>query len=160
MVQLTFACSLYSWCIVLCTKNIHKPFKLANCIDFVQFVHYLYVQKTYKGRLSQLDVQDLYGLCIICMHKKHTFQVSSRFQSKLCTSFVQFVQFLYIYRNSMYIFRTFIIKQNFDLYNLCVQNIQKLSVFIICVNILYSFFGKGMPYKAASLCYTMSCIYQ
>ena len=54
-------------------------------------------------------------------YKKHTFQVSSRFQLKLCTSFVQFVHFLYICRNSMYMFCSIIIIENFDLYNRCIQ---------------------------------------
>ena len=133
------------------------------CIHFVQFAHCLYIQKTYKGCFSQLVVQILYGLYIICstknirrpfqlascidfvqfahivrMYKKRTFQVSSRFQSDLCASFVQFVQFLYICKNLMYIFCIFIIIQNIDLYNLCIQNIYKLSVlYNFCIS-LYS----------------------
>ena len=109
---------LYRFCMV-CTlfvvqKNIRRPFQLASCIDFVQFAH------------------------IVRMYKKRTFQVSSRFQSDLCASFVQFVQFLYICKNLMYIFCIFIIIQNIDLYNLCIQNIYKLSVlYNFCIS-LYS----------------------
>ena len=54
-------------------------------------------------------------------YKKHTFQASIRFQLELCTSFVQFVHFLYICRNSMYMFCSIIIIENFDLYNRCIQ---------------------------------------
>ena len=65
----------------------------------------------------------LYSLCILFVHTK---SINFKFQAVL--SFVQFVHFLYIYRNLMYIFCTFIIIQNFDLYNLCIQNIYKFSV--------------------------------
>ena len=47
----------------------------------------------------------------------------------------------------MYIFCTFIIIQNFDLHDLCIQNIYKLSVlYNFCIHIaqfMYKFFGKG-----------------
>ena len=129
---------------------ISSIYDLINiCIHFLQFIHRLYAQKTYKG----CSVSSFYRFCIVCTlfvcteniqrlfqlticigfvqfvhcrYKKHTFQVSSRFQFKLWTSFVHSVHFLYICRNVMYIFCTFIIIQSFDLYNLCIQNIQFL----------------------------------
>ena len=57
--------------------------------------------------------------------KKHTFKVLSSFQLKFCTSYVQFVQYLY--------------RESFDLYSLCMQLIYEFSDFMIVVYILYSF---------------------
>ena len=96
------------------------------CIDFAQFVHRLYVQKTYKDCFSQLvsyiilyictlfvcaktqgtkaiKVSQFHRFCIIYtlfQCTKYIFQVSSRFQSELCTSFEQ-IHFLYICRDLM-----------------------------------------------------------
>ena len=82
--------------------------------------------KTYKDRFSQLVLQVLYNMYIICMYKKHTktFSVSqlSRFWI-VCTLFL-------------------------DFYNLCMQNIYKVSVLynfcIHFVQFLYKFYGKGL----------------
>lgn len=94
-------------------------------IHFVQFVHCVYIQKTCKDSFSQLVVQILYSVYIVCICKKHTFQVSSPFSLHL--RFVQLVHFLCIVRNLKYISSAFIITPNVDLYNLCIQNICKFS---------------------------------
>ena len=163
MIRLTFAYILYSLHIVCIYKKHTKAVSVSQLYRFCMVCTLFVVQKTYEGHFSQLVVQILYGLYIICstknirrpfqlascidfvqfahivrMYKKRTFQVSSRFQSDLCASFVQFVQFLYICKNLMYIFCIFIIIQNIDLYNLCIQNIYKLSVlYNFCIS-LYS----------------------
>ena len=167
-------------------SSIHDLINI--CMHFVQFIHCLYVQKTYKGCFSQLVVQVLYSLYIICMYKKHTkavsvsylvvqvlyslrivcmykkytFQIASRFWSKLCTCFVQFVHFFYICRNVMFIFCTFIIIQNFDLYNLCIQNIYKFSVLynfcIRFVQFLCILFGNGLLLEIlVNICIAIVC---
>ena len=136
------------------------------CIHFVQFVHCLYVQKTYKGCFSQLVVSVLYSLYIICsyvqktyksrfsqlvvqvfyslyngsMYKKHTFQVSSRFWSKLCASFVYFVHFLYICRNVMYSFFVHSLSYKILICTIFLYKIHTNIVFyIIFVYIMYNF---------------------
>ena len=113
------------------------PPQLASCIGFGQFVHYLYVQKHTKT----FSISQLYRFCIVCTlficTKNHLFQVSSCFQSELGTSFVRFVHFLSLCSSLMYIFCTFIIIQNFDLNNLCIPNIYKVSVlYRFCTNFL------------------------
>ena len=110
-------------------------------LTFVYILYSLYVVCIYKKHtktvsVSQLYLQVLYSLYIICMYKKHTFQVSSCFQSELCTSFVQFVHCLYICSSLMYIFCTFIIIENFDLYSLCTQNIPVCEV-VFCIIFLW-----------------------
>lgn len=52
------------------------------CLHFVQFVHFVYIQKTYKGSFIQLLVQILYSLHIVCTDKKH---ISSFKLFSLCT---------------------------------------------------------------------------
>ena len=80
----------------------------------------------------------LHSLYIVCMYKKHTFQVSSRFQSELFTCFVDFVHFLYICRNFMYIFLYSLSHKmlicNIFVYKICTN----LMFFITFVQILYS----------------------
>ena len=151
MIRLTFVYILYSLLIVCMYKKHTKVISVSLlykfCIVCTLFVA-SYVQKTYKSRFGQLVVQVLYSFYNVCMYKKHTFQVSRRFWSKLCTSFVHFVQFLYymqLCRNVM-MQRTFIIIQNFDLYDLCIQNVYKFSaLYNFCIHyvqFLYKFFGK------------------
>ena len=110
--------------IIVCTKNMQRPFQLASCIGFAQSVHYLYVQKNMHLKFQVVFGLKLYKFCTVC-----TF-------------------FVYMQEFDVH-FCTFIIKENFDLYNLCIQNIYKLSV-------LYNFciiqlFGKG--------CYGKQLIY-
>ena len=134
-------------CLYVQKTYIQRLFQLACYISFVQFVHYLYAQKTCKSHFSQLLVQVLHSLYNVCMYKKHTFQVLSHFWSKLCTRFGHFVHYLYICRNVMQLFCTFIIIQSFYLYNHCIQNIYKFSVlYNVCIHyvqFLYKIFGKG-----------------
>ena len=127
---------LYRFCIVgtlfVCTKNIQRLFQQGRCIGFVQFVHYFYIQKTYKGCFSQLVVQVLYSLYFVCTKNIH-------FKFQVIFS-LNFLQVLY----SLYIFCAFIIIQNFDLYNFYMQNIYKVSVLykycIHFIQFLYNFF--------------------
>ena len=101
------------------TKNIHqKPDMAMILLTFVNI---------------------FYSFCIVCMHKKHTFQVSSRFY---------FEHFNYIFaynvRNLMYISCTFIIIKIFGLYKLCIQNIYaNLVLCIIFVAIHFVRVDKG-----------------
>ena len=135
------------------------------CIHSVQFVHCLYVQKTYKGRFSQLLKQILSSLYIICMYKKHakvvsvsqlyrfcivctlfacTKNIHFKFQVVFILNISPVFYILYMYRKLMYIFCAIIIKQYFDLYNLCIQNIYKLSfLYNFCIHFvkfLHNFF--------------------
>ena len=138
-------------------------FQSASCKGFVQFVPCVYVQKTdiYKGHFSQLVPQILYSLYIVCMYKKHTFQVSSCFQTELCTSFIQFVHFIDTCRNLMCITCTFIIVQNFDLYNLCIQNIYKfIALYNFCMHFLqflYKSFGRSCFVDFNLSCLILRC---
>ena len=76
---------LYRFCIAcasfVCARNIHRQFLLASCISFAQFVHCLYIQKTY------ISIFRLFSACTLY-------------------KFVQFVHFLC--RNLMYIFCRYI----------------------------------------------------
>ena len=69
----------------------------------------------------------LYSLCICVSTKKHTFQVSSSFQFAFVLVLHSLCIYFCIYKNLSYIPYMFINKQNFDLYNLWVQNICKSS---------------------------------
>ena len=101
----------------------------ATCIiqlTFVCIFSSLYIKCMYKNHTKAFSVSQLYTFCITnsffctffvaCMYKKHTFQESRCFQFEICKRFVQFVLFLYIQKNLMYIFCTCIITQNLDLY--------------------------------------------
>ena len=72
-------------------------------------------------------------LCIVCtlFASKQTYIVSLKilFDSQFaCTSFIQFVHFLYKYKLLMHISCTFIIIRNFRLYNIWIHNTHKFSV--------------------------------
>ena len=101
----------------------------ATCMIQLTFVYIfssLYIKCVYKNHTKVFSVSQLYTFCktnslfctffVACMYKKHTFQESRCFQCEICTRFVQFVLFLYIWKNLMYIFCTWIITQNLDLY--------------------------------------------
>ena len=112
MIRVTYTfCIVCIYCVCTKSKHIQRFFQLDSCIRIGFF-------------------------------KKHTFQVSSRFylKSELCTSFVQLLRFLYICRNLMYMFWTFIILRNFDLYNLY----KIYTILVLCI-ICIIFFDKGVP---------------
>ena len=113
-------------------------------IRFIQFVHmYKKHAKAVSGCYFNC-IGFVYTVCTVCLYKKQTFQVWSRFWSELCTSFIQFRIFFFCIDVGIWYF--FII-QSFDLYNLCIQNMYKFNVLynfgIHFVQFLYKFFGKG-----------------
>ena len=95
--------------------------------------------KTYKGSFIYLVVSVLYSLYIICMHKKHTFQVSSSFQFALCAVLYS----LYIFCMYVGIWCTFFlysVSYEILICTIFVYSIYtKLGFCMIFVYILYSF---------------------
>ena len=141
---------LYRFCIVgtlfVCTKNIQRLFQQGRCIGFVQFVHYFYIQKTYKGCFSQLVVQVLYSLYFVC-----TKNIHFKFQVIFSLSFVQVLYSLYIFVHSLsykilictifickiYTKLVFCINNVYILYSFCTIFLVRIaSVFVlICIHI-------------------------
>ena len=139
------------------------------------------IQKTYISSSIYDSITQLYRFCIVCSYiifmyikQKKAVSVSQfyrfciaytmfvctknilfNFQAVFSLNFVQVLYslyiFLYICRNLMYIFCTFIIIQNFDLCNLCIKNIYKFSVLhsfcIHFVQFMYKYLGKGSQNK-------------
>ena len=109
------------------------------CIHFVQFVHCVYVQKSYKICFSQLVVQVLCSLYIVCMYKKHIFQVLSCFQFECCTSFVQFGHF-FVYMQQFDVFLVHSLSYKILICTIFEYKIYaNLVFFVIFLYILYSF---------------------